>query len=229
MERRKRGTVVLLSSQKSGGAASICDADWMDRLAQGDSGAFETLYDRYASLVYSISLRISRQPTSAEEIVQDVFLLLWRNAARYQASRGPLGPWLATVARNRALDYLRRSPERQRRHEESGNLDLPGSVAAPHLELLIDDARRAQLVRACLRELPEPQRRAIELAYFEGMTHTEIAAALSEPIGTVKTRIRSGLIRMRESLGNTHLRGKEREAPAGNPCPLDADLSSQST
>ncbi len=132
------------------------DASLMERVLERDAGALETLYDRYARLVYSLVLRISQQPTSAEEIVQDVFLQLWRNAKRYQAARGPLEPWLFTVARNKALDFLRLKREKQRR--------------------------------------------AIELAFFEGMTHSEISAAIGEPLGTVKSWIRGGLLRLRESL-----------------------------
>lgn len=140
--------------------------------------------------------------------MQEVFLLLWRNAARYEPSRGPLGPWLVTLTRNRALDYLRRSPERQRRREDFRNDAFHSSVVPSHPELFIDNARRATLIRACLHDLPEAQRLAIELAFFQGMSHSEIAAALSEPLGTVKTRIRSGLIRLREVLENNGLVAK---------------------
>ena len=142
--------------------------------------------------MYSLVLRISQQPASAEEIVQDVFLLLWRNAARYHASRGPLEPWLFTLARNRALDFLRLKREKQRRREDSYEFDTPDAVSAPNPVALIDGARRAERVHACMGELPEPQRRAIELAFFEGMTHSEIASALSEPLGTVKSGFATG-------------------------------------
>ncbi|MGO9639793.1 MAG: sigma-70 family RNA polymerase sigma factor [Candidatus Acidiferrales bacterium] len=199
----------LFAFQESGGAAPPADGALMERLIERDPSALEELYDRYARPVYSLVLRISQQPASAEEIVQDVFLLLWRNADRYRASRGPLEPWLFTMARNRALDYLRLKREKQRRREDSYELDMPDSVSAPNPEAFIDATRRADRVRACMGELPEPQRRAIELAFFEGMTHSEIAAALAEPLGTVKSWIRNGLIHLREALGGASAAGKD--------------------
>lgn len=213
--RRKRGIVLLFPFHGSSGSASSTDGALMERLTQRDTSALEALYDRYALPVYSLVLRILQQQASAEEIVQDVFLLLWRNAARYRASCRPLEPWLFTLARNRALDHLRRMTEKQRRREDSYNLDLPDSVATPNPESFFDGARRAQRVRACIGELPEPQRRAIELAFFEGMTHSEIAAALSKPLGTVKTQIRNGLIHLREALVSAHVTGKTAPAHTG--------------
>jgi RNA polymerase sigma-70 factor (ECF subfamily) len=180
------------------------DADLMARVLQRDSGALETLYDRYGRAVYSLVLRISQHPASAEEIVQDVFMQLWRSADRYQSSRGPLEPWLFTMARNRALDFLRLKREKQRRREDSSEFDVvPSSftlIARPDPEGDIDQARRAEKVRALMSSLPELQRRAIELAYFEGLSHSEIAASMGQALGTVKSWIRGGLLRLRESL-----------------------------
>jgi RNA polymerase sigma-70 factor (ECF subfamily) len=177
------------------------DAALMDRILQRDSSALEALYDRYGRPVYSLVLRISQQPASAEEIVQDVFLQLWRSAERFESSRGPLEPWLFTIARNRALDFLRLKREKQRRREDSVDSDVPFSaVARPDLEGDIDRSRRAEKVRALMSSLPSAQRRAIELAYFEGMSHSEISAAMGEALGTVKSWIRGGLLRLRESL-----------------------------
>ena len=177
------------------------DASLMERIVQRDAAALETLYDRYARPVYSLVLRISQQPASAEEIVQDVFMQLWRNAKHYQVTRGPLEPWLFTVARNRALDFLRLKREKQRRREDSVDFDLPPSaVVQPDPEGAMDQSRRAEKVRTLMNSLPEPQRRAIELAFFEGMTHSEISTAIGEPLGTVKSWIRGGLLRLRESL-----------------------------
>ncbi len=182
-------------------ATSPRDAALMERLQQRDAGALEILYDRYGRPVYSLVLRISQQPSSAEEIVQDVFLQLWRSAERFQSSRGPLEPWLFTMARNRALDFLRLKREKQRRREDSADSDLPFSaVIQPDPEGEIDQSRRAEKVRALLGSLPDSQRRAIELAYFEGMSHSEISAAMGEALGTVKSWIRGGLLRLRELL-----------------------------
>lgn len=178
------------------------DAALMASILKRDAAALEAMYDRYSRLVYSLVLRIAQDPPSAEEIVQDVFLLLWRNAGQYQAARGPLEPWLFTLARNRALDFLRLKREKQRRRETSLEDGFsPAAIEMPHPERALDRARSAERVRALLRTLPELQRRAIELAFFDGMTHMEISTALGEPLGTVKSWIRGGLLRLRESMG----------------------------
>jgi len=175
------------------------DAELMEKLIRRDPGALERLYDRHVRAVYSLVLRIAQHAPSAEEIVQDVFLQLWRNAHLYRASRGPLEPWLFTLARNRALDHIRLKREKQRRREET--LDLqPLASAAPNPEHAVDRQQRAERTRALMQSLPREQRQAIELAFFEGMTHSEIAQALRQPLGTVKSWIRTGLLRLREAL-----------------------------
>ena len=176
------------------------DAALMERVLRQDATALEALYDRYGRPVYSLVLRIAQQPASAEEIVQDVFLQLWRSADRYQIARGPLEPWLFTMARNRALDFLRLKREKQRRREDSDSDLVPSAVIRPDPEGDIDQSRRAEKVRALLASLPEAQRRAIEMAFFEGLTHSEIAASTGEALGTVKSWIRGGLLRLKDSL-----------------------------
>lgn len=175
------------------------DQALMEQLARRDQGALERLYDRYARPVYSLVLRITQQAASTEEIVQDVFLQLWRTADRYQAARGALEPWLFTLARNRALDHLRMKAEKQRRREDALD-DQPIAVSMPSPERHIDAKRRAERVRSLIGSLPEVQQRAIELAFFQGMTHSEISAAMNEPLGTVKSWIRNALLRLREGL-----------------------------
>jgi RNA polymerase sigma-70 factor (ECF subfamily) len=175
------------------------DAGLMRRLLQRDVGAFEELYDRHSRLVYALVLRILQQTATAEEVVQDVFLQLWRNTALYDSSRGPFVPWLLTVARSRALDQLRLNSERQRRREDQTD-ELPPLVAIPDFEGSLDEKRRATRVRELINALNPQQRRAIELAYFEGLSHSEIANALKEPLGTVKSWIRNGLLRLKEGL-----------------------------
>jgi len=172
------------------------------RLLQRDVRAFEEIYDRHSRVVYGLVLRILQQAGTAEEVVQDVFLQLWRNAARYDEERGPFVPWLLTLARNRALDTLRLKSERQRRREDQTE-ELPPITTAPEYERDLDERRRAERVRALMAALAPQQKRAIELAYFEGLSHTEIAAALREPLGTVKSWIRNGLLRLKEGLQAT--------------------------
>ena len=178
------------------------DAALLHRLLQRDVSAFEELYDRHSRLVYALVLRILQQATTAEEVVQDVFLQLWRNAAQYDASRGPFVPWLLTLARNRALDHLRLKSERQRRREDQVE-ELPPVVTIPDFEGALDEQRRATRVRELMTSLNPQQKRAIELAYFEGLSHSEIAGTLQEPLGTVKSWIRNGLLRLKEGLQTT--------------------------
>jgi RNA polymerase sigma-70 factor (ECF subfamily) len=178
------------------------DATLLSRLLQKDVSAFEQLYDRHSRLVYGLVLRILQQASTSEEVVQDVFLQLWRNADQYDSSRGPFVPWLCTMARNRALDQLRLKSERQRRREDQP-AELPSVVVAPDYEKALDEKRRAERVRALMASLTPQQKKAIELAYFEGLSHSEIAATLKEPLGTVKSWIRNGLLRLKEGLRAT--------------------------
>jgi len=175
------------------------DAALVQQLLRRDVRAFEQLYDRHSRIVYGLVVRILQQGSRAEEVVQDVFLQLWRNASHYQATRGPFVPWLLTLARNRALDTLRLKSERQRRREDQTE-ELPQIAQLPQYEQALDEKRRAEVVRSLMSSLSPPQKKAIELAYFEGLSHSEIAEALHEPLGTVKSWIRNGLIRLKEGL-----------------------------
>jgi RNA polymerase sigma-70 factor (ECF subfamily) len=179
------------------------DATLVNRLLQRDVSAFEQLYDRHSRIVYALVLRILQQASTAEEVVQDVFLQLWRNAARYQAARGPFVPWLLTLARNRALDHLRLKSERQRRLEDQSEEPIAIAGAPPEYEKALDEKRRAERIRALIGALNPQQKKAIEMAYFEGLSHSEIAEALKEPLGTVKSWIRNGLLRLKEGLQAT--------------------------
>lgn len=179
------------------------DATLVHRLLRKDVSAFEEIYERHSRIVYSLVLRILRQGSTAEEVVQDVFLQLWRNSGQYDAHRGPFVPWLLTLARNRALDQLRLKGERQRRREDQTD-ELPQvATPPPEYERALDEKRRAERVRSLMTSLPAAQKKAIELAYFEGLSHSEIAETLNEPLGTVKSWIRNGLLRLKESLQAT--------------------------
>ena len=158
------------------------DAALVQRLLQRDVSAFEQLYDRHSRIVYGLLLRILQQAGTTEEVAQEVFLQLWRNAGQYDESRGPFLPWLLTLARNRALDTLRLKSERQRRRENQPEA-MPPVVAVPEYEKELDEKRRGEIVRALMGSLNPQQKKAIELAYFEGLSHTEIAAALKEKFG----------------------------------------------
>jgi RNA polymerase sigma-70 factor (ECF subfamily) len=160
------------------------------RIASGDHQALGQFYDRYAGLVNGLALRILRDTSDAEDVVQEVFVQAWRQADRFDPARGTPEAWISTLARTRALDRLRR---RVSRREEPAEV-APGTTATPrNVEVLA--------VRAALSGLSQNQRTALELAYFEGLTQSEIAQRLGEPLGTIKTRIRTAMMRLRETLG----------------------------
>lgn len=191
--------------------ATLRDEQLMDRLAGRDLIAFEALYDRYGDLVYSVSLRIVGDSYIAEDVTQDVFLRVWRRPDQFDLSRGKFVTWLLSVARNRSIDQ-RRSHSRRLRHEalpatEEDEDVLPSDNARddPALATVLAEERAA--VRAALTTLPPEQRLAIQLAYFGGMTQQEIANMLGQPLGTVKTRMRLGMQKMRNALQ----RGRVRE------------------
>src|SRR5690349_15303994 len=149
------------------------------------------LYDRYSGVVYGVALRVLGNTTSAEDVVQEVFLQLWRNPQAFDADRGRLASWLAVIARNRAIDLLRKRPM------EEDIDEMPISTGV-NLEDESSQRLAVEKVRGVLGQLPQDQRKALEMAFFEGMTHTEIASKTGEPLGTVKTRIRSGLLALRK-------------------------------
>jgi RNA polymerase sigma-70 factor (ECF subfamily) len=169
------------------------------RIASGDSAALSDLYDLSSRFVYGICLKVLRNGADAEEVTLDVYAQAWRQASRFDANRGEPLAWLLMLARSRAIDRLR-SRGGIRRHEEDLEKvrDLASSGADP--ETLSSLAQRASTVRAALSCLPAEQREVIELAYFEGLTHTEIAEKLAQPLGTTKSRIRLALRRLRNAL-----------------------------
>jgi RNA polymerase sigma-70 factor (ECF subfamily) len=158
-------------------------------VARGKESALGAFYDRYAGLVNALALRILRDAAEAEDVVQEVFVQVWRQASRFDSARGTVEAWLCTMARTRALDRLRR---RASRREDPEHAEV-GGTSSPRPE-------DALWVRKALGALSEDQRRALELAYYEGLTQSEIAARLGEPLGTVKTRIRTAMIRLRQAL-----------------------------
>jgi len=191
--------VFLAAITSKYGDGESSDPALVERFLRRDVSAFEELYDRHSRVVYALVVRILQQGATAEEVVQDVFLHLWRNAGQYQANRGPFVPWLLTLARNRALDHLRLKSERQRRREDQTE-ELPAIAQVPDYEKALDEKRRAERVRSLMGTLSAQQKKAIEMAYFEGLSHSEIAASLKEPLGTVKSCIRNGLLRLKEGL-----------------------------
>ena len=170
----------------------------LERMARGDHDALAELHDRHARLVYSLSLRILRDQSDAEDVVQEVFSQAWRQAARYESRRGNVIAWLLNLTRSRAIDRLRGRRSRPDIASDSLALELPDR-AVP-IDETIALSGRATRIRAAVEELSVLQRMAIELAFYEGLTHVEIAERLELPLGTVKTRIRQGLLKLRDRL-----------------------------
>jgi RNA polymerase sigma-70 factor, ECF subfamily len=167
-------------------------------LARGDETALASLYDRHATGVYSLALRILQDVGDAEDIVQEVFTQAWRQASRYDARRGAVVAWLLTMARTRAIDRLRARRTRTQDVIDDDVAEVSDPVALQDAMLL--SGEQVSRVRAAVSQLPVLQRVALELAYYEGLTHAEIAARLEEPLGTVKTRIRSAMLKLRDAL-----------------------------
>ncbi|MEI2721545.1 MAG: sigma-70 family RNA polymerase sigma factor [Gemmatimonadales bacterium] len=170
-------------------------------MTSGDSTAMSALYDRYAPGLLGLALRITREQADAEEVVVDTFAQAWRDAMRFEAERGSVAAWLVTIARSRALDLLRARSRRGRldaaaEAESSAPVAMGSGFASPMAGVLADE--RARKIQDALLVLPDAQRTAIELAYFEGLSQSEIAERLNEPLGTVKTRLRLGLRKMRD-------------------------------
>ncbi len=171
-------------------------------MASGDESAMAELYDRRARLVFSLAQRILQNGADAEDIVQEVFAQVWAQANRYEPERGAVAGWMLTMTRSRAIDRLR---AKRARPESGGDTHSAEKVAdaAPSQDLQLLSSEEVDRLREALNELPAAQRTALELAYYEGLSHPEIAARLSEPLGTVKTRIRQAVIKLRESLLKT--------------------------
>lgn len=185
--------------------ADSSDEALMAAVVAGDEQAFAALYDRYVNLVYSACLRVLADPHSAEDATQDIFVRLWRRPESFIAERGRFLSWLMSVSRNRAVDELRARGRRNRREVPPPGLETD-TIVPEAVDPGPDPLRWSQLheeqrlVRSALAELPVEQRRAIELAYFSGLTQQEISFRLHEPLGTVKTRIRLGMQKLRRSL-----------------------------
>jgi RNA polymerase sigma-70 factor (ECF subfamily) len=168
------------------------EAALIARIRAGDESAMGEVYDRYSGVVYGVALRVLGNTSSAEDVLQEVFLQLWRNPQAFDADRGRLAPWLAVIARNRAIDLVRKRPM------EDDIDELPISTGV-NLEDEAAEKMAMDKVRGALGGMPQDQRKLLEMAFFEGMTHSEIASRTGEPLGTVKTRIRSGLLTLRKA------------------------------
>ena len=172
---------------------STDDDDSLLALVQrGDEGAMASLFDRYSKVVYSVALRVLRDPASAEDVLQEIFMQIWRSPDSFIATRGSLGGWLAVVSRNRSIDALRR--KRPTESVDEIALSSPFNLADESERNIMIEKTRAVIVM-----LPTEQRKTLEMAFFDGLTHSEIAEMTGDPLGTVKTRIRSALLTLRKA------------------------------
>jgi RNA polymerase sigma-70 factor (ECF subfamily) len=185
----------ILVSRETEAQANASDAALVGRILQRDETALAELYDRYSGMLTSVLVRILRDQQAAEEILQDIFYQLWRNAGQFDESRGSLPGWLMVIARNRAISRLRK-------HNPAAGEELFEGAMPLSFNLETAAAQQQMLgrVRGAMESLPGEQRAVVELAYFEGMSHSEIAARTGDPLGTVKTRLRTAVETLRRTL-----------------------------
>ena len=187
------------------------DEELISRLAHGDLQALETLYARYARPVFSLAVRMLGDAGEAEEVTQDVFERAWRHAPSFDRRRGRFGTWLLSMTHHVAIDALRKRGRRPQALGGAAASDLLHSIADPRVDVAgaVNGHMDGAQIRLALHALPEAQRQAIELAYFAGLSHLEIAALLGDPLGTVKARIRRGMERLRAVLGQVVTEGDQ--------------------
>jgi RNA polymerase sigma-70 factor (ECF subfamily) len=182
------------------GSAKRADAD-LDALltlvARGDQGAFEALYERLARPAYGLIRKVLRDPAQSEEVVQEVLLEVWRTASRFDPARGGAATWVLTIAHRRAVDRVRSETAAAGREQRTSRVPAAGDTVADSVEATLD----AELLRRCLERLSDVQRESITLAYYGGYTYPEVAKLLEVALGTIKSRIRDGLNRLRDCLG----------------------------
>jgi RNA polymerase sigma-70 factor (ECF subfamily) len=174
------------------------DRELVQRMASKDAAALDTFYKRYNRIAFSLVLRIVGNREDAEDVLTDVFWQVWQQSPRYDSSRGKPIAWLLTIARTRAIDSVRSTNRQQTRTDELDANTQPAEAPPESDIFVLADTRNA--VKEALQELPEQQKILLEMAYFQGMSHTEMATALGQPLGTVKDRIRNGMMHLRKRL-----------------------------
>jgi RNA polymerase sigma-70 factor (ECF subfamily) len=190
---------MFLSSESTGGQTPPLEGGLVQRLRSGDTGAFAQIYDLYSRIIFGLVLRMVRNPALAEDLQQEIFLKLWRSAGSLDETVTSLGPWLIAVARHHVLDYLKSG--QNRRAMQSAGLtidDLSNKLSLPEHDFVFEE--RVQTLQSGLGCLDEKQRKIVELAYFEGLTQTEIASVLKMPLGTVKSCVRLALRNLKKQL-----------------------------
>lgn len=187
----------------SSSPSPLPDGEVLRRIAQGDEHALGVLYDRFGATIYALAIRIVGQQADAEEVAMESFAQVWRDAPKFDASRGSVAAWLCVIARTRALDLLRSHSRRQRLSDSAAREPVAERIEGMGV---LDEERRMQVATA-LAGLPPAQREAIELAYYQGLSQSEIADRLQQPLGTIKTRMRAGMQKLRDLLHGYYFEG----------------------
>jgi RNA polymerase sigma factor (sigma-70 family) len=178
----------------------VQDAALLARIRERDERAMEELYQRFSGPLYSLAYQVTGADRFAQDVVQEVFIAVWKDAGRFDPNRGALAPWLFSLARHKAIDLVRREANVRKR---TADVDLAFEEAPDDVHQEAWLRHRSERVRAAITELPDAQREALELAFFAGLTHVEVAEQLGIPLGTAKTRIRTALLKLRDQLGTS--------------------------
>ncbi|MGA7858007.1 MAG: sigma-70 family RNA polymerase sigma factor [Terracidiphilus sp.] len=179
--------------REEAGTAQSTDELLLTRVKAGDQQAMTDVFDRYGSMVYSVALRVLKDPGQAEDVMQEILFQVWKNPGLFVEGRGSLGAWLAVMARNRAIDAVRR-------RRPTDPVEEVVLVSNTNLALEVERNSMMEKVREVLKGLPSEQQKSVEMAFFDGLTHAEISAKTGDPLGTVKTRIRAALISVRKAM-----------------------------
>lgn len=180
--------------------SEVRDIELLRRIAGGDRAAFAEFYDRHSLLMFSVASRILNKPADAEDVMQEAFVQIWEKAQSFDPKLGKAASWAAILVRNKAIDRIRASQRRTRLAQEAGPELAFAASSTDSANEAIHGSEKAKLIQTAIVDLPAEQRRAIEMAYFTGLTHIEISEKLKEPLGTIKARIRRGLLKLREQL-----------------------------
>lgn len=189
-----------MEHQSSANVQILGDDELIMLVQRRQEAALGALYDRYIRMVYSVALRITGDALTSEEVVQDVFQNVWQAAAGYQFGTTSFSKWLLAITRHRAIDVLRSKREQVRKREQTLDISFYSSAEIPSSEDIVEQRIERESMRQALNTLPASQRQTIELAYYAGLSQSEIASQLGEPLGTIKTRMRLGLLKLRELL-----------------------------
>jgi RNA polymerase sigma-70 factor, ECF subfamily len=176
------------------------DVELLKRIAQQDNNAFAEFYDRHATLLFSVASKILREPGDAEDVLQETFVLIWEKAASFDPKLGKASSWAAVLVRNKAIDRIRASQRRSRLNDEAGAEMAIARETDSTVNEAVHGHDKAKMIQTAIVELPEEQRHAIELAFFSGLTQHEISKKLNQPLGTIKARIRRGMLKLRDQL-----------------------------